>query len=81
MEGGPLSRCGPHLSAPPTLHQNSQPLHGWRPGSFQTCGTRPSAADIRLQNLQRLRGWRAAGFRSVALALAPCTFVLKDCSS
>eukprot|EP00959_Pyramimonas_sp_CCMP1952_P003685 77625-Pyramimonas_sp.AAC.1 len=49
-------------------------------GSLSKCGARLSAAHIRFENVQELHGWRAGRFQHVVLALAPRTFVLKNCN-
>ena len=50
-------------------------------GPFSKLGSRLSAAHIRFENVQQFQGWRAARFQNVALALAPRTLVLNNCSN
>eukprot|EP00959_Pyramimonas_sp_CCMP1952_P435060 9109974-Pyramimonas_sp.AAC.1 len=48
-------------------------------GSYSKCGSRFSAAQIRVKHSQESHGVRAGRFQTVALALAPCAFVLNIC--
>ena len=48
---------------------------------YSKCGSRRSAAHIRFKNVQPFHGSRAYVTQSVALALAPRTFVFKICNS